>query len=93
MSLVLTLIRSLVLNPLLLPETFQGAHSFFSFFFFKYFIYLWLCWVFEAARAFLYLLEAEATLPCGVWVSHCGNISCWGSQVLAHRLSNCGAQA
>ena len=58
-----------------------------------FFIYLWLCWVFVAARAFLYWLEVEATLPCGVWVSHCGNISCWGSWALGHRLSNCGAQA
>ena len=39
MILVLTLISSLVLNPLLLPETFQGAH----FFFLKYdFIYLFM---------------------------------------------------
>ena len=42
-----------------------------------------------------------ATLPCGVWASHCGGFSCCGAQALGvqasvvatRRLSSCGSQA
>ena len=68
------------------------------FFFFFFFAALGLCcrlW------AFLLLWWAGATLPCGVWVSHCGGFSCcgawapgtWASVVVAHGLSSCGVQA
>ena len=65
------------------------------FIYFILFIYFWLCWVFVAARAFLWLWQVGATLCCGVQASHCGDFSCcraqalgaWVSVVVAHRLS------
>ena len=73
----------------------------FFFFLMNLFIYFWLCWVFVAARAFLQLQRAGATLCCGARASHCGGFSCcraWAlgaqaSVVVARRLSSCGSRA
>ena len=55
---------------------------------------------------FLYFWQAEATLRCGVWPSHCSGFSCCGARALGVRasvvaacrlgcvgFSSCGVQA
>ena len=47
------------------------------------------------------VVASGATLPCGVWASHCGGFSCCGAQALGARasvvaargLSSCGSRA
>ena len=67
--------------------------------FFKFlFIYLWRR-VFVAARSFLQLWRAGATLHCSEQASHCGGFSCCGAQglgtqasvVVAHGLQSAGS--
>ena len=35
--------------------------------------------------------ERRLLSSCGAWASHCGGLSRWGSRVLEHRFSSCGA--
>ena len=47
-------------------------------------IYFWLCWVFDAARAFLQ--QAGATLHCNAWASHCSGFSLQSMDSTVHWL-------
>ena len=86
---------------------FLSDFIFFSFSNNSFKIYLFI-YVFLAAlgssllrTGFLQLQRAGATLPCGVWASHCGGFSCCGawalgvlaSVVAARKLSSCGSWA
>ena len=61
------------------------------FFFLDKFIYLlidfWLHWVFVVAHGLSLVVASGATLPCGVWASHCGGFSCCGARALGTQAS------
>ena len=72
------------------------------FFFFKFYLFIFGCVGSSLLHAgFLSLRRARATLHCGVQASHCGGLSCCGTQapgmrasaVVAHGLSNSGLRA
>ena len=64
-------------------ETSIRSYSFICLFLF--YLFIWLCWVFTAARAFLY---------CCVWASHCSGFSCCRAQAPGHMgFSSCGSWA
>jgi len=46
------------------------------------FIYFWLCWVFVAERALLWLRRVGDALHCGAWASHGSGFSGCGAQAL-----------
>ena len=58
------------------------AGRFFFLFFFLTATSFWLCWVFFAAPASVWLWRAGATLHCGAGASACGGSSRFGAQTL-----------
>ena len=57
------------------------------------FIYFWLCWVFTAVQAFLWLQRAGASLPCGALAYHGRGFSCGAQALGGTRFSSCGTRA
>ena len=49
-----------------------------------FFLNFWLCWVFTAAQAFLWLCELELLSSCHMQASHCDGLSCCGAWALGH---------